>query len=131
MEASQIHIALNEDTASEQTIEDLIRVGRVLGDRDGTGPLDDAQIAGYMLRSHEVGQQAGFTQGLQRGRTEGIASAAKELLRLRKVALSPDFPRRLSLAYTEPEALLDAADSLPRRPTSGSAWHPDPTCPCP
>ena len=104
-QAADIHLALNEPTTSHRTIEELVRIGRVLGDREGTGPMDDVQIAGYMRRSHAVGQQAGFV----RGRAAGMASAVLEVLRLRGIALAEDFRRRVTVATAPPEVLLEAA----------------------
>ena len=111
--AHEIHSALNEPTPSSTTIESLVQVGRTLGDRDGTGPMDDAQIAGYMRRSHDVGQRTGFTRGFEQGqqtaRREALAYAATEALRLRGIALSEDFERRLAATELSPQALLHAA----------------------
>ena len=90
--AHEIHAALNEAPVSSSTIECLVRVGRTLGDRDGTGPMDDAQIAGYMRRSHDVGHRTGFERGVEQGqetaRREALAYAATETLRLRGIPLS-------------------------------------------
>ena len=115
--AADIHRALNEPATSHGTIEALVRVGRILGDREGTGPMDDVQIAGYMRRAHEVGQQAGFARGRDRGREEGAAagreagfsSAALGVLRLRGIALADDFERRLATATVTRETLLEAS----------------------
>ena len=115
--AADIHRALNEPEMSRGTIEELVRIGRVLGDREGTGPMDDVQIAGYMRRAHEVGQQTGFARGRDRGREEGMAagreegfsSAASGVLRLRGIALADDFERRLAATTVAREALLEAS----------------------
>lgn len=111
--ANEIHRAFNEPSASPETIEHLVRVGRKLGDLDGTGPINDTQIAGYMRRAHGVGQRTGFArgreQGLAEGHREGLVSAALEVLRVRGIALSDDAERRLSETTATPEALLAAA----------------------
>ena len=111
--AHEIHSALNEAPVSSSTIECLVRVGRTLGDREGTGPMDDAQIAGYMRRSHDVGHRTGFARGLEQGqeaaRREALAYAATETLRLRGVPLSEDFDRRLAATTISPQTLLAAA----------------------
>ena len=108
-QADEIHRAFNEPSASPGTIEHLVRVGRELGDLDGTGPIDDTQIAGYMRRAHGVGQQTGFARGHEQGLAEGLAAAAVEVLRARGIALSDDAERRLSETTTTREALLAAA----------------------
>ena len=111
--AHEIHAALNEAPVSAATIECLVRVGRSLGDREGTGPMDDVQVAGYMRRSHDVGHTAGFARGLEQGqakaRRESLAYAATEALRLRGIPLSENFDRRLAATAISSEALLRAA----------------------
>lgn len=107
--AAHIHLALNELATSPSTIEELVRVGRVLGDRDGTGPMDDVQIAGYMRRSHEVGQRTGFERGREHGLAEGLAFSAREVLRVRGIALSDEGWRRLAAMATPPDVVLEAA----------------------
>ena len=112
-QADEIHAALNEPTTSSSTIASLVRVGRTLGDRDGTGPMDDAQIAGYMRRSHDVGHRTGFARGREQGqeaaRRKALAYAATEALRLRDIPLSENFERRLAASTVSAQALLHAA----------------------
>ena len=116
-QAYEIHAALNEPSASADTIESLVRVGRALGDEEGTGPMDDVQIAGYMRRAHGVGQRTGFARGrelglaagLAEGRRDTLASAATEVLRLRGITLSDETKRRLAATTLTEEALLAAA----------------------
>ena len=116
-QAHEIHLALNEPSSSPETIGHLVRVGRQLGDPDGTGPMNDTQIAGYMRRAHDVGQRTGFAQGREQGHAEGmaagrreaVASAAVEVLRLRGIALSGDAEERLAATTATREALLAAA----------------------
>ena len=115
--ATEIHQALNEPVPSAGTIKDLVRVGRILGDAEGTGPRDDEQIAGYMRRAHEVGQNIGFAQGREAGRESGVAEgrrrgladAAMALLRSRGVEVSDDFEERLAASTVAPETLLASA----------------------
>ena len=108
-QAHEIHVALNEPSSSPETIGHLVRVGRKLGDQDGTGPMNDEQIAGYMRRAHGVGQRTGFARGREQGHAEGLAAAVVEVLRLRGIALSADAERRLAATTTTREALLAAA----------------------
>ena len=116
-QAFEIHAALNEPSASPETIEDLVRVGRALGDMDGTGPMDDVQIAGYMRRAHGVGQRTGFARGREQGHAAGVAagrqdtlaSAAVAVLRLRGITLLDDTQQRLAATTLTQEALLTAA----------------------
>ena len=119
--AGAIHLALNEPRPSATTIEDLVRVGRVLGDQEGTGPMDDAQIAGYMRRSHDVGERSGLARGHVKGKAEGraegraegirigFAQAVAGMLRGDGVVVSEDFQQRLAATTIAPALFLDAA----------------------
>ena len=70
--AEEIHAALNEPAFSAATSTVLERVGRALGEREGTGPDDDP-----LLRSQ---------------RAEAQAELARELLTVRGIAVGADFP---------------------------------------
>ena len=117
--AAAIHSALNEVELSTATIDELVRVGRVLGDREGTGPHDDAQIAGYMRRSFDVGRRqgqaqgrnAGLREGLKEGREQGLKLAAMLVLEHRGVPLAADFRDRLARVPARAEDVLAAAHS--------------------
>ncbi len=93
----EIHRALNERAVSVETSEVLTRVGRALGEREGTGPDDDP-----LLRQQ---------------RAEIRVAMAATLLRHRGVALAPDFPAGLSvprqdlLASASPERLIESASA--------------------
>lgn len=94
--AGEIHRALNERTVSARTVEVLSRVGRVLGEREGTGPEDDP-----LLRQQ---------------RAEGFALGVAEMaLRQKGVVLPPRFPDGLALEEVEllvsasPQQLFEAA----------------------
>ena len=104
----EIHRALNERGISAETSEVLTRVGRALGEREGTGPDDDP-----LLRQQRA-------EGFERGRTEGFAAGlaaglAEMALRQRGVAVPPGFPsglspRQLELVASAPrERLFEAA----------------------
>ena len=53
--AEEIHRALNEPTMSEETEEVLWRVGRALGEREGTSWKDDAQLRRVARLGHAEG----------------------------------------------------------------------------
>ncbi len=97
---AEIHRALNERTVSVETQEVLTRVGRALGEREGTGPDDDP-----LLRQQRA---EGFAAGLALG-------LAEMALRQRGIAAPPGFPDGLSprevdlLASVSRERLLEAA----------------------
>ena len=100
--AAEIHGALNERVISEETSEILSRVGRALGEREGTGPDDDP-----LLREQRA-----------EGRAQGAGRMASALLRQRGVAVPADFPadfpagRHLSaLRSVSEDRLLSAAST--------------------
>ncbi len=91
--AAEIHRALNEATMSQATEAALWRVGRVLGDRDGTVPEDD------LLSRRLIGR--------------GLAATALSILRRRGIEVSADRIRaavRDASADAVVEAALTAAD---------------------
>ena len=94
--AAEIHGALNETAMSPETAEVLWRVGRALGEREGTVPEDD-----HLLRRME-------RRGRARGRAEGRADMALSILHRRGIAASAD--RILAAVDEAPvEAVVNAA----------------------
>ena len=95
--AAEIHRALNEQVISEETSAVLSRVGRALGEREGTGPDDDP-----LLREQ---------------RAAGRADLIRALLRRRSVSVPPDFPEGLatrdfdSVRAASAEQVADAAST--------------------
>ena len=87
--AAEIHRALNERVISHQTSAVLSRVGRRLGEREGTGPDDDPLLRGQRAE--------GRTEGVAEGRTAMI----RALLRQRSVPVPRDFPAGLAASYRE------------------------------
>ena len=99
--ASEIHRALNETVLSEETAAVLSRVGRALGEREGTGPEDDP-----LLRQQ---------------RAETIFKMVRVLLRQRGIAAPADSPAGLggrdldalkSVSEEQVIAAASAADSF-------------------
>ena len=84
--APAIHTALNEAEPSGWTHADLERLGRVLGEKEGTGPDDDP-----LLRSLR-----------EQSRAEGRAEAVRAILESRGIACSADL-------------LADIPEALPSR----------------
>ena len=103
--AVEIHRALNEWVISEETSAVLSRVGRALGEPEGTGPEDDP-----LLRQIRA-------EGRAEGRAAGAGRMARALLRQRGVPVPPDFPAGLAirdldaLRAASAERLLDAASA--------------------
>ncbi len=103
--AAEIHRALNEWAVSEETSAVLSRVGRALGEREGTGPEDDVLLGPYGRQQRAAGV------------AEGVGRMARALLRRRGVPVPPDFPGGLgrrdldALRAASEEQLLDAASA--------------------
>ena len=100
--ATEIHRALNEPVMSEETSQVLARVGRALGEREGTGPDDDP-----LLRS--VGRQK-----QTEGRTAGRAGLVRAMLASRGIEVSADFPsprHREALEAASDDAIVSAASA--------------------
>ena len=102
---AEIHRALNERAISQETSAALSRVGRALGEREGTGPDDDP-----LLREQRA-------EGRTEGRAEGRTAMIRALIRQRSVAVPPDFPTGLARRYrdalraTSEERILAAASA--------------------
>lgn len=109
--ADEIHRALNEPVISEETSKVLARVGRALGEREGTGPENDP-----LLREQRA---AGRAEGRAEGRTEERVELARAMLAGRGIAVSPDFPApdcRMSLAAASASAIVSAASAASSEP---------------
>ena len=92
--AEEIHRALNEPVMSEDTKQDLRRVGRALGEREGTVPEDDLLL----------------TRMERRARAAELAGVVRTILRHRGLVVSDGFPAKPeSLLAPWREAVLDAA----------------------
>ena len=64
--AADIHTALNEPHISAGTWAALHRVGRALGDAEGTAPADDPLQRSLLLESQEQGRQEGRAEATTR-----------------------------------------------------------------
>ena len=95
LRAEEVHRVLNERAPSAETALLASRVGRALGKRSGTGPDDDP-----LLREQ---------------RAEGRLATAREVLRLRGLAVTAAFPEdlpaadRMRLAAAPPATIAAAA----------------------
>ncbi len=76
--AAQLHAALNESRLSPRTLADLTRVGRRLGEHEGTTPDDDPQMSRHRRQAREDGLRAGRAQGLRQGIAEGLEQGRAE-----------------------------------------------------
>ena len=71
--AEAIHDAMNEVEPSAWTHVRLERLGRALGERDGTGPDDDPLLRSLRDEGRAEGREEGEARGEARGRAEGLA----------------------------------------------------------
>ncbi|MCY4628147.1 MAG: hypothetical protein OXE58_11360, partial [Acidobacteria bacterium] len=94
--AAEIHRGLNERVLSAETTKVLTRVGRALGEREGTGPEDDP-----LLREQRA-----------EARAEDRAALVHALFTSRGVAVPASFPSRIEramLAGVSAEEIVSAA----------------------
>ena len=68
--AGLIHLALNEPELSSLTMGELTRVGRALGEREGTGPDDDLLLSAFRRQARLAGHAQGRAEGRTLGREE-------------------------------------------------------------
>ena len=103
----EVFRALTECPWSESTWRMVERVGRAMGDREGTGPEDDPLSRSLKREGRAEGHREGRAEGNREGRAEVVLAA----LRSRGIALSAPFAAVLpALAGDFPaEALLAAA----------------------
>ena len=125
--AAQIHAALNESRLGPRTLADLTRVGRRLGEHEGTTPDDDPQMGRHRRQAHDAGLRAGRAEGREQGRAEGIAKGreqgrAEGIARERAVLVrlaarkfgAPTAERMAALlaGLEDPDRLDEACDSI-------------------
>ena len=103
--ATEIHTALNEERLSEGTVRALERVGRILGERAGTGPDDDPLIRSLRQQTQAEAQADARAAELQRR-----AALVRRLLSSRGMAVTANFPLdQPGFADADVEALADMA----------------------
>lgn len=110
--AADIHRALNQWWISEETSAILTRVGRTLGEREGTGPEDDPLLREQRAEGRAEGHAAGHTAGRAEGRAEERARLARAMLASRGIVVPPDFPSaddRAALAAAAAGTVVAAA----------------------
>ena len=102
--AEEIHRALNDPVISEETSAVLERVGRALGEREGTGPDDDPLLGSNRRRTYAEGR----AEGLAISR----AGLVRAILAARGIRVSEGFPsqrHRGALVRASDEAVASAA----------------------
>ena len=100
--ATEIHRALNEEALSTETTATLRRIGRALGEREGTTPDDSPFLAAERAESHAQGRAEGRVQGRTEGRVEGRAEERRDMLQaLAAVRFGPAAVRTLAPLLAE------------------------------
>lgn len=97
--AAEIHAAFNEAELSESTCAVLERVGRALGEAEGTGPDDDVWLGAQRREAR--------AEGVAAGRSEGGMEIILAVLRNRGMAVSEGLAARI--AGEAPDVLVAAA----------------------
>ena len=111
--AREINGALTEPVSSAVTYRVLERVGRTLGEREGTGPDDDPLWRVLGERKLAEGVAQGRAEGVAQGRTEGraqeLAATVRSLLRARGWQVSDAFMKRAAALVDLPRDTVTAA----------------------
>ena len=99
--AREIHAALTEPVSSAATYRVLERVGRTLGEREGTGPDDDPLW-------RVLGERK-LAEGVVQGRAQELAATVLSLLRARGWQVSDAFMERAAALVDTPRDTVTAA----------------------
>ena len=111
--AEEIHAALNEPALSAQTSAVLERVGRTLGEREGTGPDHDPLLRSQRRRGFERGVEHDRERGHERGLEHGRAEERALLCRMAARKFDDDTAQRLAVLLeqtADPDRLAQAGD---------------------
>ena len=106
--AEEIHAALNEVALSEESSTVLDRVGRALGEREGTGPDDLPWLRRLRRQARAEGYAEEYRKGHAEGRAGTLEAFARQVLALRGIG---DDALRIDpgdLAGVSDEAVRDA-----------------------
>ena len=119
--AKEIHAALTESVSSAATYRVLERVGRALGEREGTGPDDDPlwrvlgerKLAEGVAQGRAEGIAQGRAEGVAQGRAEGraaeLAATVQSVLQARGKRVSDTFMQRAPALVDTPRDAVTAA----------------------
>ena len=108
--AAEIHRALNEKMMSVATIEALRRVGRALGEREGTNPADDPVLGAERREGRREGHAAGMREGHLAGRLEVLSELLHNLLSAKGLQISSRLDAEIEALVNVPlDAVMAAA----------------------
>ena len=107
--APDIHRALNERVVTPAISAVLERVGRALGEREGTGPDDDPLLGSVVRRKRAEGR----VEGRAEGRAEERERLLRRILVSRGIRVSESWPEkhRRALVRASDEAVLAAGNA--------------------
>ncbi len=103
--AEEIHLALNEPKRSAGTRAALERVGRALGDREGTTRLEDPRLRDLLAEA----RAAGRAEGRAAGEDDAEAAAVRAVFDQRGIPYSPRLFAEQRFAAQGPEHAIAAA----------------------
>ena len=103
--AEEIHLALNEPKRSAGTRAALERVGRALGDREGTTRLEDPRLRDLLAEA----RAAGRAEGRAAGEDDAKAAAVRAVFDQRGIPYSPRLFAEQRFAAQDPERAIAAA----------------------
>lgn len=103
--AEEIHLALNEPRRSAGTRAALERVGRALGDREGTTPTEDPRLRDLLVEA----RAAGRAEGRAAGKDDAKTAAVRAIFDQRGIPYSPRLFAKHRFAAHEPECAVAAA----------------------
>ena len=109
--ASAIHAALNETRISARTLTDLARVGRRLGEQEGTAPDDDPQLGLHRRQAHDAGRAEGLAQGLEEAAARERAVLGRLAARKFDARTAERLVERLA-GVDDPDRLAEAGDLI-------------------
>ncbi|MXW46336.1 MAG: hypothetical protein F4Z63_10095 [Gammaproteobacteria bacterium] len=100
--AAEIHTALNEPVLSVEAVAALRRVGRAMGEAEGTGPEDDP-----FLRAERA---EGRAEGIARGQIEMLQTVVAQVFESRGLTATPAILKHIErLNGVSPAAVTQAA----------------------
>jgi len=108
--AAEIHTALNEPVLSAETAAALRRVGRTMGEAEGTGPEDDLFLREERAEARAEARAEGRAEGIAQGRIEMLQTVVAQLFESRGLTLTPVILKQMErINEVSPAAATQAA----------------------
>ena len=103
--AVEIHTSLNEPALSAQTVAALRRVGRAMGEAEGTGPEDDLWLREQTAEARAIAD----AEGQAKGEAKMLRAAVREVLESRGLSFTPAILEQLARAKPDSATVIRAA----------------------